>query len=72
MLYFTDVNTTLLNGEHEKLFDEDAFGFFFFFFFLQEKENDQPKDSFKNIIHNNKEFFYSEFVIDITKIINVF
>jgi hypothetical protein len=55
MLYFTDVNTTLLKGEQEKLFDEDAFGFFFFF--LQKKENEQPKYIFKNIIHNNKEFF---------------
>lgn len=43
-------------------------------FFLQRKENDRPKDFSGKIILNSKGFFFlnTVFVIDITKIINVF
>ena len=57
ILYFTSVNTTLLNGDQEKLFETDAFGIFFFLGGGQMKENYQPKNSYRNIIHNSNEFF---------------
>jgi len=57
MLYFTDVNTTLLNGEHEKLFDEDAFGFFFFFFFCKRKKMTSQKIVSKILFITTKSFF---------------